>query len=75
MHPPKPLGHKSYGSIGHLPGSRQGRDDVGIDPGQARIVLEKTRDRHDRIIVQEKLDGSNVAVAIFDSPLPVILGE
>jgi hypothetical protein len=59
----KPLGHKSYGTIAHLPGSRQGRDDVGIGPGQARICLEKPRDRHDRIIVQEKLDGSNVAVA------------
>ncbi|HEY3242137.1 MAG TPA: RNA ligase family protein [Phycisphaerae bacterium] len=63
MRPDKPLGHKSYGTIGHLPGSRQGRDDVGIGPGQARICLEKARDRHDRIIVQEKLDGTNVAVA------------
>lgn len=59
----KPLGHKSYGTIGHLPGSRQGRDDVGINPGQARICCERPRDRHDRIIVQEKLDGTNVAVA------------
>ena len=63
MRPDKPLGHKSYGTIGHLPGSRQGRDDVGMTPGQARICCEKARDRHDRIIVQEKLDGTNVAVA------------
>jgi hypothetical protein len=69
MRPDKPLGHKSYGTIGHLPGSRQGRDDVGIGPGQARICLEKPRDRHDRIIVQEKLDGTNVAVANVDGQL------
>lgn len=34
--------------------------------GQARICLEKTRDRHDRIIVQEKLDGSCCSVARVD---------
>lgn len=31
--------------------------------GQLRIATEKPRDRHDRIIVQEKLDGSNVGIA------------
>src|ERR1043165_4572525 len=61
--PGKPLGHRSYGRIAHLPGSRQGRDDVGLDPGQAKICLERPRDKKDRIIVQEKLDGSNVSVA------------
>ena len=59
----KPLGHKSYGTIAHLPGSRQGRDDVGIGPGQAEICVGRPRDKRDRVIVQEKLDGSNVAVA------------
>jgi hypothetical protein len=59
----KALPHKSYGTIAHLPGSRQGRDDVGIGPGQARICTLKARDKHDVVIVQEKLDGSNVAVA------------
>lgn len=68
----KPLGYKSYGTIGHLPGSRQGRDDVGINPGQARICCERPRDRHDRIIVQEKLDGSNVAVANIGGDLVAI---
>ena len=71
----KPLGRKSYGSIGHLPGSRMevnhqkygtgktvGKD-FGIHPGMAKIATEKTRDKHDRIIVQEKLDGSNVSIA------------
>ena len=77
----KPLGHKSYGSIGHLPGSRMdvqharygtgkvvGKD-FGISAGQAKICTEKPRDRHDTIIVQEKLDGSNVAVANINGQL------
>lgn len=59
----KPLGHKAYGSIPHLPGSRMGPADHHCHAGQATICLEKTRDRHDRVYVQEKLDGSCVAVA------------
>lgn len=59
----KPLGHKAYGSIPHLPGSRLGPGEHHCEQGQARICLEKTRDKHDMVIVQEKLDGSNVCVA------------
>jgi hypothetical protein len=59
----KPLGQKSYGSICHLPGSRLGPGDHKLNPGQAGILTHKARDKHDVIIVQEKLDGSNVAVA------------
>lgn len=59
----KPLGHKAYGSIPHLPGSRLGVGDHHCSEGQARIACEKKRDKHDIIIVQEKLDGSNCAVA------------
>lgn len=59
----KPLGHKSYGSIPHLPGSRLGTGDHHCHLGQAKIATEKARDKHDRIIIQEKLDGSNVGVA------------
>lgn len=71
----KPLKIKAYGSIGHLPGSRlehahklhgtgfKSGIDFGISEGQAKICTEKTRDRRERIIVQEKLDGSNVAIA------------
>lgn len=59
----KPLNRKAYGSIPHLPGSNLGPADHHIDPGQARIATERTRDYHDRVIVQEKLDGSCVAVA------------
>lgn len=65
----KPLGRKSYGSIGHLPNSRLGPADRSITPGQSRICTEKARDKHDTIIVQEKLDGSCVAVALVDGIL------
>jgi hypothetical protein len=61
--PDKPLGHKAYGSIAHLPGSRRGPADRGVNDGQYRICCEKRRDKHDVVICQEKLDGSNVAVA------------
>lgn len=59
----KPLGHKAYGSIPHLPGSRLGPGDHHCHEGQAVIATKKKRDKHDLIIVQEKLDGSNCAVA------------
>jgi hypothetical protein len=62
----KPLGCKNYGSIAHLPGSRMGPGDHSCHEGQARICNENVRDRHDLIIVQEKLDGSNVGVAKID---------
>lgn len=61
--PEKPLGQRAYGSIPHLPGSRRGPADKGLSDQQAKLLTEKTRDRHDLITVQEKLDGSNVAVA------------
>lgn len=59
----KPLGYKAYGSIPHLPGSRLGEGDHHCHEGQAKIATEKTRDKHDIVIVQEKLDGSNCCVA------------
>ena len=61
----KPLGRKAYGSIGHLPNSRLGPGDHRVPDGQAKICTEKPRDKHDTIIVQEKLDGANVAVALI----------
>lgn len=59
----KPLGRKNYGSIPHLPGSRMGPADHHCHDGQRRIATEKKRDKHDFIVVQEKLDGSNVGIA------------
>lgn len=69
----KPIGHGKYGSIGHLPGSRLEHNhakyqtgktvgvDVGVQQGAADICTKLAR-KGDRIIVQEKLDGSNVSV-------------
>jgi hypothetical protein len=59
----KPLGHKSYGHIPHFPGSRMGPGDHKCSEGQLAIATVKPRDRHDVVVVQEKLDGSNVGVA------------
>jgi hypothetical protein len=70
----KPLGRKSYGSIGHLPCSRMGPADHHVEAGMARICTERARDKHDRIIVQEKLDGSCVAVALLGDDV-VALGR
>lgn len=61
--PAKPLGRKNYGSIAHFSGSRVGIGDHHLSEGQKRIATVKTRDKHDLVIVQEKLDGSNVGVA------------
>lgn len=65
----KPLKGKNYGSIAHLPNSRMGPADHSCHEGQARIACEKTRDKHDLVIVQEKLDGSNVGVAKVNGEL------
>lgn len=65
----KPLGRKAYGSIPHLPKSRLGPGDHFIHPGQQTILTEKARDKHDRIIVTEKLDGSCVSVARVDGAI------
>lgn len=70
----KPLGRKNYGSIGHLPCSRMGPADHSVHEGQQAICTTKARDKHDVIIVTEKLDGSNVGVARIDDQI-VALGR
>ncbi len=61
---PRPLGGRAYGSIPHLPGSRRGPADRGLSDDQCRRLLDMSAtQKHDRVIVQEKLDGSNVSVA------------
>jgi hypothetical protein len=70
----KPLGQKAYGSIPHLPGSRRGPADKGLSDHQAAICTTKARDKHDIIIVQEKLDGSNCSVAKINGEI-VALGR
>ena len=59
----KPLRRKAYGSIPHLRESRMGPSEERVHDGQERICTIQARDRHDRIIVTEKLDGANVAIA------------
>ncbi len=65
----KPLGQKAYGSIPHLPNSRMGPGDHSIDAGSAKILTEKTRDKYDHIICQEKLDGSCVSVVLLNGQI------
>lgn len=67
----KPIGKKSYGSIGHLPSSRLGPGDHHIHEGQARAILEELP-KKDRLIVQEKVDGSNVGVCRVDGQIIAI---
>ena len=62
----KQLGKKSYGSIPHLLGSKLGDGDHHVHEGQHQIATVKTRDKQDFVIVQEKYDGSNVAIAKSD---------
>ncbi len=68
----KPLGGKAYGSIPHLDGSRRDESDKKLTPGQQAILTKKPRDKHDLIIVQEKLDGACVSVAKIDGELMAI---
>lgn len=68
----KPLGKKSYGSIPHLPSSRLGEGDHHCSEGQARIATEKKRDKNDFVVVQEKLDGGNVGVALLNGEIIAI---
>lgn len=65
----KPLNMKNYGSIPHLLCSRMGPADHACHPGQQKIATEKARDKHDHIIVLEKVDGSNVGIANVDGQI------
>ena len=57
----KPLGHRAYGSIGHLPGSRTGPGDHTIEANQADIILNGKPGFV--VTASEKVDGSCVSVA------------
>lgn len=59
----KPLGRSIYGSIPHLLTSALGKGDKYVHPGQDVIATIGTRDAHDTVIVQEKLDGCCVSIA------------
>ena len=65
----KPIGRKNYGSIPHLHNSKLGEGDYFIGEGQERILTQKSRDKHDKILVFEKYDGSNVGIAKFENKI------
>lgn len=68
----KPLGHRSYGTIPHLPGSRKGEGDIEADSSLVKWCTEGLPE-HSRLIVQEKLDGSNVGVVLLNGEvIPLI---
>lgn len=69
MKPTKILGRKNYGSIPHLSFSKLGPGDHYLQAGQERIILERVRDKHDRIYVSEKYDGTNVGIAKVDGKI------
>jgi len=59
----KPLNGKCYGHISHLRHSRMGPGDHVCNIGDEIRATINVKDKHDRIIVEEKLDGTNVGVA------------
>lgn len=61
--PTKILGCKAYHRIPHLIGSHATEGDFFVNKGMNRICTQKTRDPKDKIICQEKLDGTSVAIA------------
>lgn len=63
MRPKKPLNARAYGHIPHLPSSRMGPGDHKCHEGQELICTRSVRDKNDEVIVQEKVDGSCVAIA------------
>jgi len=67
----KPDPRKAYGSIPHLIGS-QANGDKFVSIGQHNIATKKPRDNHDKIIVQEKPDGSMCAILRkYDHLIPI----
>ncbi|MEM6398414.1 MAG: RNA ligase family protein [Bacteroidota bacterium] len=60
--PAKIIDGKNYGSIPHLPGSKKDQHDKYLHDGQVRILENGGRDKHDKIYLSVKLDGTNVGV-------------
>lgn len=60
----RPPGRKAYAKIPHLPGSRTGASDRYAPPQLVRRCTVESQ-RGDTVVVQEKLDGSCVAVALL----------
>jgi hypothetical protein len=58
----KYIPQEAYGSIPHLPGSRRGPGDRGLQPNQCLLITGGKKDRRYTVRVTEKLDGSSVCV-------------
>ena len=72
--PAKPLGKRAYGSIPHVPGSKAGEGEHYIDVGMWRLLAgRRPRRPNDWICCEEKLDGSNVAVAKLGGELHALI--
>lgn len=67
----RPLGGKTYGRIPHLPGSRLGLGERHVSWAQARRMTTRPHPG-DSVWVQEKLDGTNVAVARLGDELAAL---
>lgn len=62
--------NKNYGSIPHLSISKLNQEaDKRVTIGQENILTHKTRDKHDIIIVTEKVDGANVGILKKDGDI------
>ncbi len=69
------LGRRAYASIPHLPGSRTGPSDRHVGAGQAALCTDPEAVRPgDRVVVEEKLDGSCVAV-VYDGDALLAVGR
>ena len=55
-------GKRPFASIGHLINSKLGSGDRHISAQQSYLCIDKKRGKQDRVIVTEKMDGSNVCV-------------
>jgi len=64
-----PLLVKNYSSIQHLSGSKMDKTDNLLSHFRQKIATLSVRDDKDRVIVQEKIDGSNVGVVKIDNVL------
>jgi len=73
MREKKILNRKAYHRIPHLLGSHAERGDFYVNQGMDRICTIKARDKKDIIVVQEKLDGTSVAVARINGILVPVL--
>lgn len=66
---PKVLKHKTYESIGHLSKSRLGPGDHSIDSITEKYFTSEVPNQQTLVVVQEKMDGSNVTVLKKDGKL------